>query len=458
MRSGRSAHIKPRNKARLAAFLGALGMGAAVAGTDVALDRLKPENLKRTHESVEAFAKARKEVSFETGFRDFRVLIHNHSNLSHDSTGAPEEIAAAAKAVGARAVMMTEHPSDKYDFIADGLKGLRDGVLFIPGAEMDGYLVFPTRSIKGETWASRDEFVKVVKNAGGLVFLSHVEERLDWPADGIDGMEIYNIHSDYKDEVALQAELASGLQNIPKLWSLVQGFLVYPQEALASIQDYPEAIIRRWDELCKQRLVTGIAANDAHGNTGFIVKVGEQGKLIVEDPLGRKLTELKAEQVAALAPLAQMMKPGDTVFQLRLDPYEQTFRHCSNHLLLKNLTEDEVREALGRGRCYAAFDWMTDPTGFVFAARSGQRLWMMGEEAPEEEGLRLVARAPLECVMRLFLDGLKISEKVAAQAEWKADRAGVYRVEAWLDVAGELRPWIFSNPITVVASPPDRRM
>jgi hypothetical protein len=449
MRPPVPANWRPGRKARLAAFLGALAVGAAVAGADVTLDRLRPENLKRTHESVLALAKARKNVSLETGFRDIRVLMHNHSNLSHDSRGAPEEIAAAAKAVGARVVMMTEHPSDKFDFIADGLKGVRDGVLFIPGAEMEGYLVFPRRSIKGETWASRDQFVQVVKNAGGLVFLSHVEEKLDWPADGIVGMEIYNIHTDFNDELALQAELASGLQNIPRLWSLVQGFLVYPQEALASIQDYPEAILKRWDELCRQRRVTGIAANDAHGNTGFILKAGEQGKLIVEDPLGRKLTELKAEQIPALAPLAQMMKPGDTVFQLRLDPYEQVFRYCSNHLLLKDLTEDTVREALSKGRCYASFDWMADPTGFVFVARSGERLWMMGEEAPASEGLEFMVQAPLECVLRLFLDGAKISEKVAAQAEWKASRAGVYRVEAWLDVAGDLRPWIFSNPIIV---------
>ena len=33
--------------------------------------------------------------------------------------------------------------------------------------------------------------------------------------------------------------------------------------------------------------------------------------------------------------------------------------------------------------------------------------------------------------------------------EWAIGAPGVYRVEGWLDVAGERRPWIYSNPIYV---------
>jgi hypothetical protein len=28
--------------------------------------------------------------------------------------------------------------------------------------------------------------------------------------------------------------------------------------------------------------------------------------------------------------------------------------------------------------------------------------------------------------------------------------AGVYRIEVWLEVGGEMRPWIYSNPIRIV--------
>ena len=28
-----------------------------------------------------------------------------------------------------------------------------------------------------------------------------------------------------------------------------------------------------------------------------------------------------------------------------------------------------------------------------------------------------------------------------------ADQPGVYRIEAWVEIGGEVRPWIYSNPI-----------
>ena len=57
-----------------------------------------------------------------------------HSGLSHDSRGTVEEIVAAAKATGTRVLLFTEHPADHYDFYKDGHRGLKDGVLLIPGA------------------------------------------------------------------------------------------------------------------------------------------------------------------------------------------------------------------------------------------------------------------------------------------------------------------------------------
>ena len=33
--------------------------------------------------------------------------------------------------------------------------------------------------------------------------------------------------------------------------------------------------------------------------------------------------------------------------------------------------------------------------------------------------------------------------------EFAVNSSGVYRVEGWLDVAGERRPWVYSNPIYV---------
>ena len=89
-------------------------------------------------------------------------------------------------------------------------------------------------------------------------------------------------------------------------------------------------------------------------------------------------------------------KPGDLIFDLDLDPYVRSFRHVSTHLLLTEVNEAEVWQALERGRAYVAFDWMADPTGFVYRADRGAENWPIGSEVPFAEGLRLRAEAPLD--------------------------------------------------------------
>jgi len=73
-------------------------------------------------------------------------------------------------------------------------------ILFIPGAEGEGFLAYPASSIKSRKWTSREQYVRLIKERGGNIFLSHVEEKLDWPVQGLDGIEIYNHHTDVKDE------------------------------------------------------------------------------------------------------------------------------------------------------------------------------------------------------------------------------------------------------------------
>lgn len=58
--------------------------------------------------------------------------------------------------------------------------GIHDGGLFIPGAEQDGFLAYPIKSVKGQKWNSRDEYIQMIRAGGGGIFLSHVEERADW--------------------------------------------------------------------------------------------------------------------------------------------------------------------------------------------------------------------------------------------------------------------------------------
>lgn len=410
-----------------------------------AVDRAKMPYLKAEHEAVAALAGEWQAVTLDDGFDDYRAVVHVHSYHSHDSNGSLEEIRAAAKAVGVRVVMFTDHPADSYDYFTDGHRGMEDGVLFVPGAETSGFLSFPSRSVQGEQTSGPQEYADLVREDDGLVFLSHLEERLDWNIAGLTGTEIYNTHADVKDE----GRLLSVLRSPFGLLTLMPALEKYPQEFFAALQDYPADYLKRWDELCREAPHTGVAANDSHHNQGVLLRLNDEGKVDVVDLLDKKITTLDPASFAPLRTWSEGKKPGDVVKAIDLDPYERSFRHVSTHLLMNELSVESVREALKHGRVYVAFDWMGDPSGFVFqATRDGGR-FAMGSEIEGPDGLALASAAPLPGLFKVLRDGEIIHEHRGRTIEFDVREPGNYRVEVWLPIAGELKPWILSNPIYV---------
>jgi PHP domain len=410
-----------------------------------AVERMAMEKLRATHAKVESFQKELRKVSLESGYDDVRALLHVHSAFSHDSRGTIDEIVAAAKKVGVRAILFTEHPANHYDYVVDGHQGMKDGVLLIPGAETEGFLAYPKTSIQGEKGARKQQFSDLVKGTGGMIFLCHLEERMDWEIGGLTGSEIYNTHADLKDEPKLLAAMRSPLF----LFTLVPAVKEYPQEVFAALQDYPADYLKRWDQLCQKARHTGVSANDAHHNQGFHARLTEEGKVQLEDGLGKKLAQLDPEKLPPLKALVAGKKPGESVLDLEMDPYERSFHHVSTHLLMHELTTANVCEALNAGRAYVAFDWMADPSGFVFRADRDGDTWPMGSEVPGPAGVRLRAEAPLNGTLKLIRNGEVVSEQAGNALDTTIDRPGNYRVEVWLTLAGEARPWILSNPIYV---------
>lgn len=419
-----------------------------VRGAD-ALDRMSLGWLQQTRMAVEHLAKQRKPVLLKTGYTDYRAVIHMHSHFSHDSRGTIKEILQAAHRTGVRIIMFTEHPAKTYDYFNDGHHGLKEDVLLIPGAEQGGLLKFPTRSIQDHPAVTPQAHVDLVRSTGGQVFLSHLEERMDWNLSGLTGNEIYNIHADFKDE----RRFIKAVRNPLTLLQLAPLIGQYHQELFAALQDYPKDYLRRWDQLCLKAPLTGIAANDAHHNQGVHALIDKQGHVRLEDALGEKLATLDPAKVPLLRPLLLGKLPGQTIFRIDLDPYENSFRHVSTHLLLKKLTEAGTRKALDAGRAYVAFDWLADPTGFVYQAIDGTRIWMMGRQIKMTPGLRLRAAAPLPGTFRLLRNGKEIARRRGREFQFAVIRPGNYRVEVWLTLPDEPKLWILSNPIYVI----DRR-
>lgn len=428
--------------------LGTIGLLAfsPTARADV-LERMKIDRLAATHEAIQSFAADRRPVELDSGYRDFRAVLHAHSHFSHDSRGQIDEIVAGAKAAGVDAILFSEHPADHYDYFTDGHRGVRDGVLLIPGAETGGFLAYPTASIQQEKTETPQEFANLVRRGDGMIFLCHLEERMDWEVSGLTGSEIYNTHADVMSETKFLASLRSPFG----ILGLMPAVQQYPQEAFGAILDYPADYLKRYDELCQIAPHTGVAGNDSHHNQGVRATLQEDGKVLIEDLLGKKVAELDPAKVSLLKPLAANKQPGDIVLEFDLDPYERSFRHVSTHLLMPELNEQEVWSALRAGRAYVAFDWFCDPTGFVFqGVRDGER-YPLGSEVTGPEGLKLQVAAPLPGIVKIIRNGQVIREDRARRLDFDVADEGVYRAEVWLNVAGELRPWILSNPIYVRA-------
>jgi len=427
-----------------------LAIGVAFLGGTAradALARLKPDKLEAVHQAVLALRADWRKLDRAGPYKEYRANVHVHSALSHDSRGTLDEIVAAARATGSRVLLFTEHPDDRHDFYKDGHRGVKQGVLLIPGAETQGFLAFPTHSLRGLTTGSPQEFCDLVRRRGGMVFLSHLEERMDWNIRGLTGVEIYNTHADLKDEKNLLAALRN------PLWVFKSAglFRKYPQEAFSALQDYPADYLRRWDQLCEKTPHTGVAANDSHQNVGLVIRLLDKDQVRLEDALGKKLFEAGADLLPGVGTLRKGKKPGDVLFHLYLDPYENSLRHVGTHLLLSGLSEKAVWEGLQTGRAYVAFDWLADASGFDFVARSGSRRFEMGSRLPFEKGLTLRGRAPLPGHWKLLRNGNTVSESDGRRFLVPVTKPGNYRVEVWLKIGGEDMIWIMSNPFYVRA-------
>lgn len=407
-----------------------------------ALERLNEPRLARIHTATEALAKARTAVPRSGPYREYRVNLHVHSAFSHDSRGELRAIVDAAKRAGSDVLMFTEHPAEHYDFVTDGHTGLHDGVLCIPGAETKGLLTFPTASMAGQDALEPADFARRVRQQGGLSFLSHLEERLDWALPGLTGCEIYNTHADAKEEKRLFASL----QN--PLWLLQTAALInqYPQETFSALQDDPRLYLDRWDELCQIAPHTGISANDAHENVGVVIKLAADGKVAITDPLDDPLLTLDLALVRPLLPVAGDAEEGEELFRMQLDRYEFSLRHVGTHVLASDLTRDAVAEALVAGRAFVAFDWIADARGFDCHVSAADGRHEMGSVLPWAEGQTLHAAAPLPGHWRVIRHGECIHEADGDVLTLPLDEPGNHRVELSLDVAGEPHLWVLGNP------------
>lgn len=347
------------------------------------VERLAPERLGAVHAAREALSEARKRLPAVGVYQDYPAVLHIHAEDAPHTLGKRVEVLAAAKQTGLRVVMFSDHNGVK----PETWQGMKDGVLFLRGAENGGAheLVYK-------------------EPAPGVRFHSHVEGQMDASADGWDGMEIYNRHADAEDDADLLGYLKELSSDASKLAAFGELVKKYPDEVFGSGCDYWPETFARWDRILAVRPFTGIAANDSHQNTLIA------GKVLV-------------------------------------DPYAVAFRNVVTHILARELSERAILDSLRAGRAYVSHDWLCDARGFAFFAVNTLGVYEMGDTAPMAGTTRIVARAPVEALWKIFHNGKVVLEKRGDTVTHAASEPGVYRAEAWLEIDGELRPWIYSNAV-----------
>lgn len=418
------------------------------------VERLALPRLKAAHEDVLKFRAQRAKLAPLPGLNDYRCILHAHAEDSSHTGGTLPEMLADAKKAGISVILLTDHYRPPRDFINGRWRGFKDGVLFIPGSEIRGCLLYPEASVLDKMEEPFPELLKAVTAGDGMIYLSHVEERTNFLMAGLTGMEIYNRHWDAKKDMASLIAVAMKMTDPKQLAELQEAVRLYPDEMYAFQCEYPQVYMDKWDAETKKLRLTGIAANDCHHNQVYVMKMVDEETVLLGTVVDKDegMRKVKAAFRPGIKELTQDHKPGDILARVDTDPYVVSFWNTSTHVLAPKLDEPTVRTALKAGHAYVAFDWMCEATGFRFeaVAADGKTTGIMGDELKYAEGLKLSTHFPLPCQTRLLCNGVQVAQTAKQDhMEFPLKKPGVYRFEAWLTVDGEPRPWIFSNPIYV---------
>jgi hypothetical protein len=266
------------------------------------------------------------------------------------------------------------------------------------------YLVFQLDTVAPGLYA--EEYVKEVKERGGLGIIAHPMEKRDaledfppypwtaWHCDQFDGIEIWNQLSEWMD----------GLTKFNKLRKVLH--------PLGSTKAPPPELLSKWDELVSKRKVIGVAGIDAHSFEIPVLKI----------------------------------------FKVRIFHYKVMMKSLRNHLLLtepfprNDFTQAEkaIFDTLRAGRLFFSNHRRGDAQGFRFYAESEHNIANIGDELSGSK-IHFTAESPENAELILFKDGKVVVKTASKRLEYVTQEPGVYRVEAHR----QGKAWLFSNHIFI---------
>ncbi len=340
--------------------------------------------------------------------------IHMHSIYS-DGSGEVPQIARFADEVGLDYIILTDHNTLRA--LDEGYEKWYGNTLCLVGSELNDkenknhYLAFGINKTYS-TRISSKEYVRKVKEDGGIGFLAHPHEKrrhmkehppypwVEWNTEDFDGIEIWNHMSEWMENLTEDNKY--------------QAFL----HPLRTITAPPEETLQIWDDLNLKRKVVGIGGIDAHAH-----KYNLLGFMEVE-----------------------------------IFPYKVLFKSIRTHVLLNselisgkseeavNQSKTLIYNALAGGKCFIANDYRADSKGFRFYAEADTQIYQMGDYINSADKVKLNVLLPVqEARIRLIRNGKKVSETNEKSAEFIINKKGAYRVEVYI----HNKAWIFSNHIRI---------
>lgn len=395
----------------------------------------------RLEKQVNEFQKLRKEPAPLTKLHPYRGVLHVHSYWSHDSEGTLYDIIPAAKSAGVEFVFLTDHPRGNIDTLPRGYKGYYDGVLIEPGSEKQGFDTWPLDSIVIDWNLDKDTIAKNIVSRGGLIFYAHTEEPHNWSNPYYQGMEIYNFHTDTKDE-SLTPQIINFIVNGNK----------YRQWALREMFDEQTAILALWDSINTKRKIVGLAAEDTHENQNIRARYLKDGRIEWVGPNANVIDTVDVTFWNRW--LFHKPDANGWVFKWMIDTYKEGFNYITNYVLADTLSVPSLAHHLLKGHLYSAFKSLGDAKGFMYYSenQADSISGILGDSVKMDQAKTLNAVSPLPGQFRLIHDGKTVNVTTSDnyQYAWSEPiEKGAYRIEMHIKLKGKYVPWIYSNPIYI---------
>ncbi len=340
--------------------------------------------------------------------------VHMHSIYS-DGSGEVPDIAKNASEVGLDYIILTDHNTLRA--LKEGYEGWYNNTLLLVGCEINDkenknhYLAFGIEDTYS-TRISAKEYVRKVKEAGGIGFIAHPHEKrkhmkehppypwVEWNTSDFDGIEIWNHMSEWMENLTEQNKY--------------QNF-IHPLKSLTKPQ---EETLKVWDELNLKRRVVGIGGVDAHAHKYNLLGF----------------------------------------FEVEIFPYKILFKSIRTHVLThKEIKKGKSREnlieakkniygSLANGSCFFANDYHRDSKGFRFFAETSKKIFNMGETLDKADRIKLKVLVPApKSEIRLIRNGELIDSVDDNECEFIINKKGAYRTEVYIDG----NAWIYSNHIRI---------